>query len=158
MRPALQRWIRMAAIVFGAAAFCFGVFALITEPGALKRFWVDVVERPSGPMKFRFLLQPVMATIAAWKDATKDAATGRSPYFWTVLTDPIRRRDRLAEGLRATGTILGIGLAMDLAYQALVLKHFYPVEAVTVALALAFVPYLLLRGPLARLMRLRESL
>ena len=42
---------------------------------------------------------------------------------------------------------------MDVIYQAIVLKTFYPGEAVIVALALAFLPYLLLRGPIARIAR-----
>jgi hypothetical protein len=151
MSTSMQRWSRNAAIGFGVIALCFGTYALITEPQVWRRFWFDLVERPGGPMAFRFLLQPVMATIAAWKDGRKDAATGRSPYFWSVLTDPAQRNDRLREGLRATGKILAIGLAMDLAYQGFVLRHFYPVEAIVIALLLAFVPYLLLRGPFARL-------
>lgn len=157
MHPAMQRWTRTFAIAFGIVALCFGTYALITEPGVWRRLWVDFVERPSGPMSFRFLLQPVMAIIAAWKDGAKDAATGRSPYFWTVLTDPTRRRDRLAEGLRATGKIVAVGITMDLIYQALVLKAFYPVEAIVIAILLAFVPYLLLRGPSARIAAARKA-
>jgi hypothetical protein len=42
---------------------------------------------------------------------------------------------------------------MDAIYQATVLKTFYPGEAVIVAILLAFVPYLLLRGPVARVAR-----
>jgi hypothetical protein len=30
-----------------------------------QRFWHDLVERPDGPMRFRFILQPLMAAIAA---------------------------------------------------------------------------------------------
>ncbi|MFE0500014.1 hypothetical protein ACFW0P_04435 [Lysobacter soli] len=156
MKPILQRWFRIIAIGFGAVALAFGLYALVAEPGVLRRVWGDLVERPSGPMAFRFLLQPIMAIAAAWKDGAKDAATGRSPYFWTVLTDPVRRHSRLVEGLRATGKILAIGVAMDLAYQGFVLKHFYPVEAILVALLLAFVPYLLLRGPVARFLVARR--
>jgi hypothetical protein len=44
---------------------------------------------------------------------------------------------------------------MDLVYQLIALKTFYPGEAVIVAIALAFFPYLLLRGPIARLARWR---
>ena len=53
--------------------------------------------------------------------------------------------------ISATGGVEGIllGLCMDVIYQAIVLKTFYPGEAVIVALALAFLPYLLLRGPIA---------
>jgi hypothetical protein len=119
--------------------------------GIWERFWTDLTDRPGGPMSFRFVLQPVMAAIAAWHDAKKDAATGRSPYFWTVLTDPAQRRVRLAGGVKATSKILLVGLAMDLIYQIIVFKTFYPMEAIVIAIALAFVPYLLLRGPFARL-------
>ena len=41
-------------------------------------------ERASGPLSFRFILQPSMAAIAAIHDGVKDARAGRSPYFWTV--------------------------------------------------------------------------
>lgn len=157
MHPAVKLWVRRLAITFGVLALGFGVYALIMETGVWRRFWEDITGRPSGPMAFRFILQPVMATIAAWKDGARDAATGRSPYFWTVLTDRTRRRDRLMEGLRATGKILALGLLMDLAYQAFVLKAFYPVEAIVVALVLAFVPYLLLRGPFARVIAARKA-
>lgn len=154
---ALRKAARLAGIVFGVLALVLGLYALVTEPDALHRFWTDLVGRPDGPMAFRFLLQPVMATLAAWKDGKADAATGRSPYFWTVLTDPARRGPRLAEGLRATGQILALGVVMDLIYQAIALRHFYPTEALVIALLLAFVPYLLLRGPFARLARRKQG-
>ena len=44
---------------------------------------------------------------------------------------------------------------MDVIYQLIVLKTIYPGEAVIVAIALAFFPYLLLRGPIARIARWR---
>jgi hypothetical protein len=42
---------------------------------------------------------------------------------------------------------------MDAIYQWIVLKTFYPGEAVIVAIGLAFFPYRLLRGPITRLAR-----
>jgi hypothetical protein len=114
------------------------------------RIWRDILDRPGGPMSLRFLLQPAMAAITAWHDGVKDARTGRSPYFWTVLTDPAKRGGRLREGLISTTRIILMGLIMDVIYQLTVLKTFYPGEAVLIAILLAFVPYLLLRGPFAR--------
>jgi hypothetical protein len=35
---------------------------------AFERFWRDLVDRPDGPMSFRFVLQPMMAIIAAVRD------------------------------------------------------------------------------------------
>ncbi len=42
---------------------------------------------------------------------------------------------------------------MDAIYQYKVFKTFYPDEAVIIALALAVVPYFILRGPIARIAR-----
>src|ERR1700693_789307 len=94
-----------------------------------QRFWHDLVDRPDGPMRFRFILQPLMAAIAAVHDGREDARTGRSPYFMTVLRNPQERVGRLSEGLNATARIILLGVAMDVIYQALVLKTFYPNEA-----------------------------
>ena len=63
---------------------------------AWRRLWTNLAERPEGPMAFRFLLQPTMALIAAFKDGIKDAKTGKSPYFWTVLRSREERTARLA--------------------------------------------------------------
>lgn len=119
------------------------------------RVWEQLVARPTGPMAFRFILQPVMAGIVALRDGIADAKAGRTAYFWTLLTDPLKRAGRLREGLIATARIILLGLAMDVIYQFIVLKTFYPGEAVIVAVALAFFPYLLLRGPIARIARWR---
>jgi hypothetical protein len=63
------------------------------------------------------------------------------------------RAERLSEGLAATARIILLGLAMDVIYQYLVFQTFYPAEALVVALLLAFVPYLLIRGPVTRIVR-----
>jgi hypothetical protein len=123
----------------------------------LSRMWEDLVVRPGGPMSLRFVLQPAMAALLAIHDGIRDARTGRSPYFWTVLRDSHARTTRLEEGLAATARILVLGLAMDLIYQTRMLGTFHPTEAAVVALALAFVPYLLMRGPVARLARWWQS-
>ena len=118
-----------------------------------RRMWHNLFERPEGPMSFRFVLQPIMASIAALKDGLKDARTGRSPYFWTILRDPDQRTARLSEGIVSTAQILVIGMVIDLIYQYKVLAGIYPGEAVNVAIILAFLPYLILRGPFARIAR-----
>jgi hypothetical protein len=59
------------------------------------RFWDELIARPAGPMGFRFVLQPVMASLLAIRDGIHDARIGRSPYFWTVATDPPRRKKRI---------------------------------------------------------------
>jgi hypothetical protein len=119
-----------------------------------ERLWRQLLDRPSGPMAFRFILQPLMAVIAASHDGLKDARAGRTPYLWTIARHSRKRMARLREGLTATARIILLGLAMDLFYQLLVFKTFYPNEAVIIAFLLAFIPYLVIRGPITRIARL----
>jgi hypothetical protein len=59
----------------------------------------------------------------------------------------------LREGLIATARIILLAIAMDVVYQILVFKTFYPDEAVIIAFVLGFLPYVLVRGPMARIAR-----
>ena len=105
------------------------------------RAWRNLVERASGPLSFRFILQPSMAAIVAIHDGIKDARAGRSPYFWTVVRfwtvahTRGERIERLREGLIATSRIILLGIAMDVIYQFLEFTTFYPVEALLIAAA-----------------------
>jgi hypothetical protein len=123
---------------------------------SLGRLWSDILDRPGGPMTFRFILQPAMAVIAAARDGVHDARAGRRPYFWSLIhgvRDPNGRSGRLWQGVISTARILILGVVMDIIYQWKVLGTFYPAQAAVIAILLAFVPYLLLRGPFARVAR-----
>ena len=144
----------LAILLIAAGALWHGV-TWETFPQA----WSDMVGRTSGPLSFRFILQPSMAAIAAIHDGLKDARTGRSPYLWTVVRfwtaaqTRGARVERLREGLIATSRIILLGIVMDVIYQLLVYTTFYPAQALLIAVLLAFVPYLLIRGPVTRIAR-----
>jgi hypothetical protein len=113
----------------------------------------DLVGRVSGPMKFRLILQPVTAVIFAILRGLKDAREGKPPYFWALFTDPAHRRDMLQDGWKSIGRVIIIAFVMDAVYQYVALRWFYPNEAILVAVILALVPYLLIRGPVNRIAR-----
>jgi len=140
-------------VAFIIALIVAGIVWHGVTAATFQRIWNDLIARPDAPMRFRFVLQPLMAAIFAIRDGLKDARTGRSPYFWTMLDKPREHAERLREGLNATARIILLGLVMDAIYQAIVLKRFYPAEAVLVALLFAFVPYVIVRGPAARIAR-----
>ncbi|MFI8716674.1 hypothetical protein ACIGHF_02140 [Stenotrophomonas sp. NPDC077464] len=119
----------------------------------LTRFWTDMIHRAEGPMTFRFFLQPTMALITATIDGIRDARSGRTPYAWLIAhSEPVARKAAWREGVTATARILLLGVAMDVIYQFRTLGGFrYPAEAFVIAVLLGFVPYLLLRGPIARM-------
>jgi hypothetical protein len=117
------------------------------------RLWNDLIGRIGGPMSFRILLQPTMAMIFAIRDGLKDAREGRPAYFYSLFTDPENRRSRLREGFKAVSRVFTFAIVMDFIYQVIVLRWFYPLQALIVAIVLALLPYILLRGPVNRIAR-----
>lgn len=112
-----------------------------------------LIARIDGPMSLRFLLQPLMALFFAYRDGWHDAREGRSPYFWALFTEPGHRREMLESGWKSIGKVFIIAIVLDLVFQYIVFRDFRPVGALVAGVILALVPYLLLRGPVNRLMR-----
>ncbi len=108
-------------------------------------------ERFAGPLKFRLVLQPLMATFLAVRHGLKDAKTGQAPYFWSMFTSANHRRALLADGWKDVGKLFTLAVVLDAVYQFLVMRWIYPLDAIGVAGVLAFVPYLILRGLVTRL-------
>ena len=119
----------------------------------LSRFWDQLIAREHGPLAFRLILQPIMVTILAIRDGVEDTRAGRPLYTWTILTDRAHRGAYLREGLRRVSRVIIFAVLMDAIYQLLVLGRFYPGEALTIALVVAVLPYLFIRGPVARIAR-----
>jgi len=140
-------------VALSVALVLVGLVSYGVSGEVVSRIWHNMLDRPGGPFVFRFVLQPIMATVAALRDGLSDARAGRTPFLWTVLTDPSQRRGRLDEALIATSRIVLLGLAIDAIYQAIEFESFHPGEAVIIALLLAFVPYLVLRGLVTRIAR-----
>jgi hypothetical protein len=113
----------------------------------------DLVGRVSGPMRFRLILQPLMAIIFAIRSGLKDARENKPPYFWAMFTNPDSRVDMLRDGWKSVGRVFIFAIVMDVIYQFIVFRWFYPGEALLVAAILALVPYLLIRGPVNRMAR-----
>jgi len=47
----------------------------------LNRFFTNLLERPSGPLNLRFLLQPAVAIFFGVRASMSDAKLHRKPYF-----------------------------------------------------------------------------
>jgi len=124
------------------------------------RFFKNLVERTEGPMHFRFLLQPMMSLIFAIIAGIRDVKKGVTPYLWRLVFGGADRKKIMREGWKDVGKIFILALALDIIYQLIVIykynseERFYPLESVTIAVVLAIVPYILIRGPINRLIRL----
>jgi hypothetical protein len=87
-------------IVFAVALIAAGVAWHGITFGVIERIWRNLFERSSGPLSFRFILQPSMAAIAAILDSVKTIRSGHVPYFWTFAHSPDKRVALLREGKR----------------------------------------------------------
>lgn len=123
----------------------------------MEEFWRQYVEtlvnRVDGPLHFRFIVQPLMAIVFAVVDGLRDARTCQPAYFWAVLTSKEHRRKLLKDGWKHFGKIFILAIALDVIYQFWVHHTIYPGQSFIIAVVLAIVPYLALRGPVNRVIR-----
>jgi hypothetical protein len=119
----------------------------------LQRISENLIGRFDGPLHFRIIVQPLMAVIFAIYDGVKDARDHQPAYFWGMLVNPDHRKTLLKDGWKHFGKIFILAIILDVVYQIEVQHTVYPGEVVIVALFLAVVPYVLLRGPVNRLVR-----
>ncbi len=118
--------------------------------------WAGIIDRVTGPMKFRIVLQPVMALFLATRAGLQDAREGKPPYFWGLFFYPKERDRMLKEGWKSISRVFILGVVMDLIYQIVKLKTVHLVDALLVAFVLAIVPYLIIRGPVDRIAKRRH--
>jgi hypothetical protein len=120
----------------------------------LERVIRDFLARLDGPLHFRFIVQPLMAIILAVVDGVKDAKAGKPPYFWALFSTPDYRKELVKEGWKSVGRVFILAIILDAIYQLKVHSSVYAGELLIVAFVLAIVPYLVVRGPVNRLVRM----
>jgi hypothetical protein len=120
----------------------------------LARAWDHLLGRLGGPMSFRFVVQPTVAALIGIFAGVRDARAGRPAYFLSIFTDAAHRRERMRECWSAIWKVFLVAAILDIIYELRVFKTIYLVETAIVAIVLAVVPYVLVRGPANRLARL----
>ena len=124
----------------------------ITE--ILSRTVEQLLGRSSGPLHFRLVIQPIIASAIAIRAGLRDAREGQPAFLWTLMTSELEHRRRLIRsGWKDIGKIFVMAIAIDTVYQLFMLRAFYPLQALIVAVAVAVVPYIILRGLVTRLAR-----
>jgi hypothetical protein len=94
----------------------------------ITRVLTDLTNRVGGPMTFRIILQPLMASLLAVRAGLKDAREDRPPYLWTIITDRTQRARLIHDGWRAVARVFVLAIVMDIIYQWIVQRWIYPGE------------------------------
>ena len=113
----------------------------------------QLVGRASGPLHMRLVIQPIVATIIAIRAGLRDARHGRPPFLWTFLTSASERRRLAQSGWKDIGKVFIVAIVIDVVYQVLATPRVYPLQSLTVAVIVAVLPYVAVRGLVTRLAR-----
>ena len=117
----------------------------------LKRSWEHLLGRIEGPFWMRLVFQPLVASAIGIVAGVRDARAGRPAFGWSLIAGRTNRRALLKEGCREVARVFIAAIIIDVVYQIIVLHWFYPGQSLLVATVLAFVPYMLVRGPANRI-------
>jgi hypothetical protein len=132
---------------------------LVSVPGSLREaynrggfylfshaFLEDLPKRLTGPGRFRFILQPLVAAILGIRSGMADARAGRPPYILGLATDRERRRELARDGFTTIVNLLLMGILLDSVFQWLILGQSYPGPALVVGPVLITAPYAIARA------------
>lgn len=141
----------------------------LSAPGALREafnrggfylfsraFLEDIPKRLTGPGRFRFVLQPLIAMILGIRSGLADARAGRPPYLYGVLFHRDLRRELVRSALESAANVLLMGILVDSVCQWFILGASYPGAALVVGPVLIMGPYSITRALSNRLAGLRR--
>ena len=117
----------------------------------------QLLERPAGPLHLRLVLQPIVASFLAIRAGIRDARLDRPAFLWALIFKEGYRRVLLRNAWEDVGKVFIIAMVLDAGYQLIEFHWLYPIQAVIVAVMLALVPYIILRGPASRVARWRNQ-
>lgn len=123
---------------------------------ALSDIVQGVISRTTGPLKFRFVLQPLMSIFLAVRSGLKDSREGKPAFFWEFCEDPTMRRTLISDCWKSVGKIFILAFVLDCIYQVIVLRWIYVFDALIIAFFLAIIPYVIIRGPVNRIASARK--
>ena len=114
----------------------------------------QLLGRAGGPLHLRLVIMPTVVTVLAIRAGLRDARRGEPAFLWAMLANQSERPRLIRSAVKDIGRIFVVACVLDSVYQLAVLRAFYPVQLVIVAVTCAIVPYALIRGPVTRLTRL----
>jgi hypothetical protein len=121
-------------------------------------FFEDIPKRLTGPGRFRFVLQPLVALLLGIRDGMIDARAGRPPYLYNLLFYQGQRRELLRSSFDTVVNLILMGILLDSIVQWLILGASYPGAALVIGPVLITIPYVLARALTNRGIRLRTLL
>ncbi len=153
MSPGGKHWLTWTLVAITAVVLAMSI------PGSLRDAWerggiylfsheflADLPRRLTGPGRFRFIMQPAIATALGIAAGLADQRTGRPPYLRALLFHGPRRGELLHSGARDTVNLVVVGVLLDALCQWFILGVSHPGAALIVGPVLVTGPYALARA------------
>jgi hypothetical protein len=115
------------------------------------QFLEELPQRFTGPGRFRFIMQPMLAILLGVRGGLADAKAGNPPYLFGLLFDAGRRSELLRSGVAAIRNLLAMGIILDVVFQLVIYHAVHPGAALVVGPILIGTPYALSRALTTRL-------
>jgi hypothetical protein len=156
MKLQRQTIVPALALLVIVAALPFAILDTI-ETGRVyllsRQFLEELSRRFTGPGRFRFFLQPMLAVLLGVRGGLADAKAGNAPLLLGLLFSVGRRKELLRSGAAAISTLVAMGIILDVVFQLVIYKAVHPGAALVVGPILFCVPYALSRVLTTRLAR-----
>lgn len=110
----------------------------------------------SGPGRFRFIVQPLVAIILGIRDGRLDAKAGRPAYLISVFFTRGERREALKSGTKSFIKPFVVSVVLDIVVQFFLFRDVRIWSAFVVGTLLIALPYSLARGLTNRFIRWRS--
>ena len=117
------------------------------------QYFAELFGRTDGPLTFRLVLQPLVATFLGVRAGIRDARAGAPIYGWELVSNPAHRRDLVRDGWKDVGKVFIFAVLIDIIYEIVVFKGLKLGQPMIMGLVLVLPAYLLTRGPVNRLLR-----
>lgn len=153
MSPGGKRRLTWTLVVVTAVVLAMSI------PGSLRDAWErggiylfsreflpDLARRLTGPGRFRFVMQPAIATALGIAAGIADHRAGRPPYLRGILLGSAGRGELLRSGMRDIVNLVVVGVLLDAVCQWVILGVSHPGAALIVGPVLVTGPYALARA------------
>lgn len=111
-----------------------------------RAFLDDLAARLTGPMHFRFILQPAVVILLGIRDGLKDAKAGTPPFTVDLLFESKHRKANFQSALKSLIKPIILGTVIDGISQYLMFGYVRPMAALLVGVGVIALPYALARG------------
>ena len=157
MRSTLRSWILPLVVLAILLATAPRAIHRVIETGNpylfTREFFEDMVARLSGPGRFRFIMQPLVAIFLGSRDGVKDARRGATPFLWSLFFHREHRAELLRSALASVRNLVAVAILLDIISQYLIFHEIHPGAAILLGPVLIAMPYALARALSNRIAR-----